>query len=132
MYHENWLAKTEIADEKERSTKAVKALTITQKERDRYKTQRDELSVELDDAKAECKQLRQVAEKSRKRAVVAVFLALAVFFACSFAVWSTIRVSKYKTFTQEVKAVVKGNPLSIDVIPDSVRYDYEDLFGTKW
>lgn len=132
LYHENTIAKTEIAEERDRASKAEKTLETVQKERDGYKTQRDKISRILKITLAKYKILKQAAIESKRRKNVVILLSLALAIAVAFSFWSTIKVSKIKSFTQDLKTIVEESALSIDQIPDSIRYDYEYLFKNKW
>jgi len=136
VYHENYLAKREIEALKERETDVSTKLVVAERDRDNYKNLYSDTYGILKASRTRCVQLKQtnirLATKSYRRAVTVVLLVLAFALAATFAIWSQTKASDYKRFSTEIKAAMTDSPLTADFLPDSVRDDYERLFGTTW
>lgn len=111
-------------------------LNRIRKDRDNYKGLLDDVSEDLGRSRRECVSLKKsndsLSVKARKRGLIIIMLILGLAFVAAFGIWSHIRAIDYKSFSGEVKAAVADSPLAADLIPDSVRYDYERLFKTIW
>ena len=136
VYYQNMLAKREHADLKERENNARTSLSKAIKNCEYYKKRSEEISESLEKSHNECDQLKKtkgvLSARIRKALIAVILLCLALAISMAFSIWSQSKSATYKAFSREVKAAVADSPLATDIVSDSIRYDYERIFGTTW
>ena len=132
MFYQAFAARKELAEERERSEKTEKELNGKDRENRRLLDSNKDLCGSLRDERERSKEKETEISrlKTKRRRGVVVMIVMAFFLALSVLV-SIVLVNQgrgYKSFVSELREMSDSTP---DLVSDSIRYKYEDIFGER-
>ena len=136
VYHQNALAKNALTVANGRVNDLSSKLSTVEGERDSYKNGLATTTEQLRQSRDKCTKIEQknrnLISRGKKKTITVILLVILLALVVALAGWAMIRGHQYRMLTTEIKAFVADSPMTAEYVPDSVRYDYEYLFGTKW